>query len=328
MEPTQVKRAIAARVVRWGKAIVLILVIWGIGASVAKASREFAEQKIEWNGLRWPWLAAAAGWYAVGTLPMGGYWYYLLRRLGQSPHPYETLRAFYIGHLGKYVPGKVMVILLRTGFIRSQRVDSTVAAVSVFVETLTMMATGAFLAALLLITLFPDFRLLQLLAVGLMVATATVTSPFIMRKVIARLKADEPREKIDTLVANLQWRTIGIGWVAAIATWSLLTLSLWSVLRALPLIEDTHLSLVSYARWMSSVTLAVVAGFLSLIPGGICVREWVLDQLMTPQYGQTAAILSALLLRTVWLLPAVAVSIILYGWAPRPSEQVGFRRES
>ena len=36
-----------------------------------------------------------------------------------------------------------MVIVLRTGLIRSQRVDTRLAVASVFLETLTMMAVGA-----------------------------------------------------------------------------------------------------------------------------------------------------------------------------------------
>ncbi len=59
----------------------------------------------------------------------------------------NTLRAYYIGHLGKYVPGKAMVVILRTVMVRGHRVDAAVAAVSVFFETLTMMAVGAFMAA-------------------------------------------------------------------------------------------------------------------------------------------------------------------------------------
>ena len=59
----------------------------------------------------------------------------------------ETTRAYYVGHLGKYVPGKALVVIIRTGLISGPRVDTTVAAVSIFIETLTMMAVGAFLAA-------------------------------------------------------------------------------------------------------------------------------------------------------------------------------------
>jgi uncharacterized membrane protein YbhN (UPF0104 family) len=49
-----------------------------------------------------------------------------------------------------------------------------------------------------------------------------------------------------------------------------------------------------------------------LIPGGLGVRDWILMTLLAPQYGAKVAIVSAVLLRMVWLLSEVAVSAILY----------------
>ena len=64
----------------------------------------------------------------------------------------------------------------------------------------------------------------------------------------------------------------------------------------------------------ASVCLAVVAGFLSLIPGGLGVRELVLDELMAEPFGRTVALVSAVLLRLVWLMTELAISGILYVW--------------
>ena len=56
----------------------------------------------------------------------------------------------------------------------------------------------------------------------------------------------------------------------------------------------------------------MVAGFISLIPGGLGVRDWILMTLLAPQCGAKVALVSAVLLRIVWLLSEVAVSAILY----------------
>ena len=92
------------------------------------------------------WLALSGGLYLLALLPEGLFWHWALKALGQDVGLLETLRAYYIGHLGKYVPGKAMVIVLRTGLIHSQRVDTSIAVASVFLETLTMMAVGACIA--------------------------------------------------------------------------------------------------------------------------------------------------------------------------------------
>ena len=67
------------------------------------------------------WLVAAGLIYLAGLLPFALFWFRVLRVLGQRPTLRETLRAYYIGHLGKYVPGKAMVVVMRTALIRSDR---------------------------------------------------------------------------------------------------------------------------------------------------------------------------------------------------------------
>ena len=59
-------------------------------------------------------------------LPMWWFWYRTLQAFGQAPEGLSSLRAFFIGHLGKYVPGKAMVVVLRTALVRGARVDTEV----------------------------------------------------------------------------------------------------------------------------------------------------------------------------------------------------------
>ena len=91
------------------------------------------------------------------------------------------MRAFWIGHLGKYVPGKAMVVILRTGLVYSDRVNRTVAVTSVFIETLTMMAVGAFVAAASLM-LTSENSTLMWLALGLMLMSGVPTWPPLFRR--------------------------------------------------------------------------------------------------------------------------------------------------
>ena len=70
----------------------------------------------------------------------------------------------------------------------------------------------------------------------------------------------------------------------------------------------------------SAVALSLVAGFLSQIPGGLAVREWVSAELITPTYGASVAIVSAIIYRLVQVVSELGVSIILYiaGWRRMP----------
>ena len=54
----------------------------------------------------------------VGLVPMAWFWHRTLAALGQ-PAPWRaTLRAYFLGHLGKYVPGKAMAVILRVAAVR------------------------------------------------------------------------------------------------------------------------------------------------------------------------------------------------------------------
>jgi len=126
------------------KVLIVLVVAWFVRDTLKEAVDKIREHT--WR-VSLPWSIACGVIYLLGLLPAGIYWHHVLKVMGQQARLGETLRAYYVGHLGKYVPGKAMVVILRTGLIRSRRVDTAVAAVSVFYETLTMMAVGACLAA-------------------------------------------------------------------------------------------------------------------------------------------------------------------------------------
>jgi uncharacterized membrane protein YbhN (UPF0104 family) len=258
------------------------------------------------------WLVLAGACYLVGLLPCWLFWHRTLHAMGQQPARMESLRAFYIGHLGKYFPGKALVVILRTGLIRSERCDTTVAAVSVFVETLTMMAVGAFVSAAILGTLFHEQVWLLLLAVGLMVCAGGPTLPPVFRRLVRLVGVRRANPDIDAALDGLDFRLMTYGWLTVGLGWGLLGFSLWAVLRAIPGTTDTAVSLFDLPLVTACVALAMVAGFLSLLPGGIAIREFVIMTLLAPPFGDGAAMISAILLRLLWLLAELLLAAILY----------------
>jgi hypothetical protein len=102
---------------------------------------------------RWPWLVIALFVSIVAMFPAAIAWYQALRSFRQTAPCLPALDAYFLGHLGKYVPGKAMVIIMRVGRLQPLGVGLRPAIVSVFVETLTMLCAGAVLGALLLVLL-------------------------------------------------------------------------------------------------------------------------------------------------------------------------------
>ncbi len=69
----------------------------------------------------------------------------------------DAARAYYCGHLGKYIPGKAMVLVIRAALVKDRGCRPLTATVTASYETLTMMGTGVALGAALAPLLFHEW---------------------------------------------------------------------------------------------------------------------------------------------------------------------------
>jgi uncharacterized membrane protein YbhN (UPF0104 family) len=313
--------AIRPRLLTLLKCAIAAVVIVFVAQSFLSAREAFrAQANFDWRALQWRWLAVASACYVGGMMPMGCYWHYLLRALGESPGGGRTLVAYFAGHLGKYVPGKAMVVVIRTALLRGTATSATVVAVSVFIETFTMMSVGAALSTALIAWQFSQQQYLLALSVCLMGIASIPTWPPLLRLVLRRLRPASWNAEIEVALAGYTWRVMAVGWCSELAGWALIGCSLWAVLRAMPLDTPLESLALLWPRLTASTSLSMVAGFLSLLPGGLGVRELVLDQLLKQRFGPVISPLSAVTLRLVWLVTELAISGILYmGWRSRRS---------
>ncbi|MDA0658043.1 MAG: lysylphosphatidylglycerol synthase transmembrane domain-containing protein [Planctomycetota bacterium] len=288
------------------KLALAVVVCTFVVRSLGTAWRDLETKGVTWSGIRWQWVGASLIAYLAGMLPMGVFWYRVLWAVGEQPTFFRTLQAYYISHLGKYVPGKVTVVLLRMSVLQGQCHSIRLVTLSVFVETLTMMAVGAACGAIFSLSLWyadPHHNLSMLaVAVALLAIAGIPTAPPLLRivlHILTRVKnrSTAPEKSIDALNGRL----IGLGWLMNLPGWFLLGISFWAALRSLPIPEVENISFVLLPRLTASVGLSVVAGFVSLLPGGAFVREWVLQELMSPAVGTSAAIIAAIWLRLIWL---------------------------
>jgi hypothetical protein len=265
------------------------------------------------------WLVLSGAIYLLSLLPAGWFWCRVMGALGQDPRIGETLRAYYVGHLGKYVPGKALVVIMRAGLIGSRRVDAVVAATAVFVETLTMMAVGALLAAAILPLWFHEPTRLVVVTFALVLLAGLPTLPPVFRRLLRltpKLRLDSARLK---QLDGINYRTLAWGWLAMTVGWLVAGFSLWAALRGAG-IENLR-PWTQWPLYTAAVALATVSGFLSMIPGGFIVRELVLLEVLQPDFGPAGALIGVLLLRVVWLVAELVISGILYVVGPRPSPE-------
>lgn len=306
--------------------VVALVVIW-ITKTFWDAGDEFSAVPFSWRDLDLFYVVLSALGYLSGLLCFGLFWHLALIAMGQRPTLLESLRSYTLSHLGKYVPSKALVVVIRSDRVSSARVHRSVAVVGVFVETLGMMAVGGILASLLLITGYGgvhDSGWLTLLAVGLAVGSSVGASPpifrFVLRYLIKRRGISTLAEAID----GLSWRFFIKGWFLAALGWWCFSGSMVCLLHAFPPNESGPiLDPAGYPQVMVAVSLSMITGFVSLLPGGAGVRELVISTLLTPLIGPSLAMISAISLRFVWLLcelGAAACFLIHYRQFKRPAE--------
>jgi len=295
------------------------LLIWGVHRTLGQAYDDLRKHPLH---LDLAWLVAAGGLYLLSILPSALFWHRVLRAMGQRVGPIAAVRAYYIGHLGKYVPGKALVVVLRAGLVRGPGVSAAVAAVSVFVETLTMMASGSFLAAALISTLSQSLDLFipalgnkplpfRAVAIVFMLASGLPTLPPIFKRVIRLTRIGRANPAAAAQLQRIDYGTLLLGWLLTGIGWFIMGLSLTAVLRGMG---------QSSPGWIDGLPLttlvvcaAVVAGFMSFIPGGLVVRDVVMLELLI-RAGSTSevAVAATIVLRLVWLAAELVAAGVLY----------------
>ena len=310
------------------KTVVGMVVLWAVGRHVIHTWNDLENRRI---ALRFDpiWLLVSGVLYLAG---LSAYGRFFERILHASPTPVgigPALRAYLVSHLGKYVPGKAMVVVLRTAMVVPFGVRASTAAIATFYETLVMMASGAMIAGagfamangtervdlnlpFLGLRSLPVYGVAALSGFGMGLGFLTLVIPPIFRRLVGMASSPIPgvgpdalpRLSAPLLVQGLSWSACG---------WLLLGLSQLAVVRASdPSGAKAILSLGLVPVVVASVALATVAGFIvAVLPGGLGVREGVLMSALAPALGSDRAVVAALVLRLVWVVSELAAALVL-----------------
>lgn len=314
------------------KLAVLALLVWFLRDMLSKAIADLRKHKWE---LHPAWLLLAGAGYILGLMPVAVFWNRVMRGAGQEVSLSDTIRAWWVSQIVKYIPGKAMVLVVRTGMLRHPQVETTVVAASVFVETLVMMAVGSLvsfvvltathrqeLASLLgsvhsqadLLALFQNRVLIAVVAAfGMFVALGLPTYPPILKMLVKLLGVGKFNPTAADKLGAVPLGVFLNGWLMIAAGWFLQGFGLWATLHGVGV--DAPISDVPQNT--AAVAMSCVAGFLSFIPGGAGVRELVQTELLVGDYGQGPALVATIVWRLVMLVAEVLISSILYVLGPR-----------
>lgn len=328
--PTR-RRALLIAAVKWLLFAVVLLYV------VRKSVELTDAESLSKLSIRPKWLLAAGTLYLAGWLPSVVFWQRLMRVLGARPPFSLSLKAYYLGHLGKYVPGKAAAILVRSSTLQSAGVPIGTSILTAMLETLMVMGVGLALAVGLAPFLLPQaawsalppsFLLLKqqswLGPTAVLVATmlaVPVAAESLMRFAARKARQREAALTSDShaavttselpLVDRQQLaRLLFAGVFAFLPTWFAQGLSLGCVLLSIGAVES--ISFADWLLWTGAIGAGNSLGFFVLFaPGGLGVREGILIASLSPTIGSANAVAAAGLLRLLWLVAEVLAAGIL-----------------
>jgi uncharacterized membrane protein YbhN (UPF0104 family) len=204
---------------------------------------------------------------------------------------------------------------MRVGYARAAGVRTSVAAISATYETLTTIAAGAVVAAVLFPLLETERSAMGWKALGLLAIAGIPILPGVFNWIAARLArpflpagaAELPRLRLSSLLGGLLQSSIG---------WMCLGTSLLTLLYAVRRDGEDAVRL-PWLVCLAYVSLSYVAGFLTLpAPGGLGVREAIMQQLLADRLGDhmgdeaaaTFAVVVVLLLRLIWTITELSMA--------------------
>jgi glycosyltransferase 2 family protein len=310
------------------KAVVAVVVLWAVGRHVIRTWNDLADR--EFTLQFEPLLLAIAGLLYLAGLSACGVFYECILQASATPiRRGPALRAYLVSHLGKYVPGKAMVVVMRAGLSVPFGARGSTSAIATFYETLVMMASGGLVAAAgfamagdsgrVAFTMpgwgpveLPFYRLAALAGLGLGLAFLVVVAPPVFGRLAGLVSLPIPGVDPDAL-PRLSGGLLIKGLALTAVGWVLLGLSQYAVVRAIePLAVAKFPQPDRVPVIVAAVALATVAGFVvAVMPGGLGVREGVLMSALAPALGPDRSVVAALLLRLVWVAAELVAAAVL-----------------
>ncbi len=307
------------RIITVVKTILTIVVILAVGYQFWKIFQDPDIQNYR-PAIRVPELLLAGLCYIGAHTLWGTFFVQLIWNQNSKVPWYLGISAYFLSLVGKYVPGKALVIILRVMILRKYGVSRAVVAVSATYETLTTMAAGALIGVGLLPLTGVAGEVVDKYGNIFWVALAIVAGlPIVLGLLnagVARIAKTQrgpdaralPSPSVVLLARGLLQASVG---------WCLLGLSLWLTIRGLSA-EAVELDPERFMQATATVAVAYVAGFVFFfIPGGMGVREelllMMLPRVLPPVAGPILGVVAiiTLALRLIWTICEVVMVIVI-----------------
>ena len=301
----------ARRWTRWLERAAALIVIAFLAGYLARHWSEVARHPWQVDG---PRLALATACVLIAYSGFVLVWRRILLRLGGRLGVVDAHRIWYIGNLGRYVPGKVLQLAGTAYLARAKGVSPVLSVSASLTAQAFLLAAGLAIAAATLPELGggagglgASWPVGLAVAGGLLLLVLTPALDAVYRLALRLLGRSEYYQ---TLPVGEKLRLL----LADLAAWLVLGTGFWLFVRAVAPIEaDTLLPMIGICA------AGYVGGFLAVfVPGGLGVREGLyallLGAYVPPSVAVAIAVLARLWLTASELIP-VALLVARYGLA-------------
>jgi len=233
------------------------------------------------------WALAGLSLLALANSVMPFVWRDILSRTGEHLPPGRAYYAWALSRMGRYLPGKVWVVLGRMYLVPEGRRSLVLWSVTVemVLDLMAGLAWGLVTLPALTRAWFPTLpRVPAWMPVLVLLLFFLALHPALLRAALRRLGREAPRVRWD-------YRHLLLWFLVFLAVWALRVLGHYLFLRSFGL----HLP---YTALLTAFALAWILGLLApFAPGGLGVREGVLTVALEPVLGPGLAPLAALITR-------------------------------
>jgi uncharacterized membrane protein YbhN (UPF0104 family) len=252
-------------------------------------------------------LAGSVGFVLLGLVPTVWAWRILLADLGSPLPPAPAAGAFFVGQLGKYLPGSLWVVLAQSDLAARhgvpRRRTAVVGLVQVGISIVVGLSMGVLAVPALVAGGVNRTWLLTLIAIPV---GAAILHPPVLNRCVAvglRVLRREPLEHVFTR------RAVAGAAIASAVAWLAIGMHVWLLAVALHAPAGRTILAAGFGY-----ALAAAIGLLVVVtPAGLGARDVVIVLTLTSVMPRTAATAVAIVSRFVVLVADLVAAAL--GWA-------------
>lgn len=270
--------------------MIFLLVAWWLAKKVHEAWQGAANTRVT---VDWRWGALSTLGFCGSMLTSALVWRALAARMGErggNPRlpTLPLLGAYTFSQMGKYVPGKVALVLMRIERASRFGMSAGVCTLATLLENALYLVSGGLCGMLAIFRVLAELRaqnaiserqqhLAWPLVIAALLVMLAICHPAVVYGVINRVLKGMKKDPIppERRATPLTLLATVIGFVPC---WLLGGLALWASTRCVAPVD------FSATLWFAGAyALSVIIGMISFLPGGLGVREGVLGIAVTIQ---------------------------------------------